>query len=89
MDIQNAFASTFFATHLFIATWDAVGYYYYYRPTDKVLKYEWNTVVSNQFCDNNFDYVVYCQINIIIIKYGSRIDQENYSFQKCAQKYSL
>ena len=27
VDVQNAFASTFFATHLFIATWNATGYY--------------------------------------------------------------
>ena len=61
VDIQNAFASsTFFATHLFIATWNAVGYFN--LNTNKVLKYERNTVVINQFYDNNFDFVAYCQI---------------------------
>ena len=34
IDIQNAFGATFVATHLFIATWNAVGYYN--SRTDKV-----------------------------------------------------
>ena len=34
IDVQNAFGTTFDATHLFIATWNAVGYYS--NHTDKV-----------------------------------------------------
>ena len=34
VSIQNAFSTTFSATHLFIATWSAIGYYHYH--TDKV-----------------------------------------------------
>ena len=37
MEIQNAFTSNFYPTHLFIATWDAVGFYP--NRIDKVFSY--------------------------------------------------
>lgn len=37
MEIQNAFTLSFSPTHLFIATWDAIGYYP--EQIDKVFNY--------------------------------------------------